>query len=85
MGVRAKMNPLDQTLSDIRLHPFLRLAIKEANLSPREALVLCLSLQGFTKREIASQLSLSHTHIIRILRKISDKVVPKLPFPPIFI
>lgn len=79
------LDSLDQVLSDLHLHPFFILAIEEANLSPRESLVLSLSLQGFTTREIGSQLHLSHTHIIRILRKISRKVVPKLPSTPIFI
>jgi DNA-binding CsgD family transcriptional regulator len=78
------MSPLDQTISDLGMHPLLRLALHEASLSRREAITLALSLQGFTKREIASQLSLSHTHIIRILKRISEKVVPKLPFPPIY-
>ena len=79
------IDSFDQTISDLGLHPLLCLALQEANLSPREALTLALSLRGFTRREIASQLHLSHTHVMRILKKISEKVVPKLPFPPIYI
>ena len=79
------MSPLEKALSDLKIHPFLRLALREANLSPREAQVLALALQGSDQREIASELHTSQNRVCEILERIRQKAVSKLPFPPIYL
>lgn len=76
---------LSQTLSHLQIHPFLRLALKEAELSSQESRALSLALQGFSQREIASRLHVSQPRITKIFQKTREKTLSKLPFPPIYI
>jgi len=79
------MNQLDHILTELHFHPFLRLALREANLTEREALVLSLSLKGFSQREIAARLRTSRSRVCNYFEKIRLKAGPKVLFPPILL